>query len=65
MSLLDRFDPVFTATLGCWMGPPYPTAEDLAQTIDERIEEAGRRAEEQFNELQRTDSSRPDSINGR
>ena len=35
MSILDRFDPVFTECLGCLCPPPYPFAICVAQTIDE------------------------------
>ena len=37
MSLLDRFDPVFTDCLGCLCPPPYPTALCVEQKIDEAI----------------------------
>lgn len=35
MSILNRFDPVFTECLGCLCPPPYPFAICVAQTIDE------------------------------
>lgn len=37
MSLLDRFDSVFTDCLACLCPPPYPTALCVEQTIDEAI----------------------------
>ena len=37
MSILDRFDSVFTDCLACLCPPPYPTALCVEQTIDEAI----------------------------
>lgn len=37
MSLLDRFDSVFTDCLACLCPPPYPTALCVEQTIGEAI----------------------------
>ena len=51
MSLLDRFDPVFTECLGCLCPPPYPTALCVEQKIDEAIIKAKILADKQFEEM--------------
>lgn len=45
MSILDRFDSVFTDCLACLCPPPYPTALCVEQTIDEAIIKANILAE--------------------
>lgn len=55
MSLLSLYDPVFP--VGYLLDPPYSTAEELAETIQEAIDKAETLAEDQFNELQRTNGN--------
>lgn len=55
MSLLSLYDPVFP--VGYLLDPPYSTAEELAETIQEAIDKAENLAEDQFNELQRTNGN--------
>lgn len=48
MSILDRFDSVFTDCLACLCPPPYPTALCVEQTIDEAIIKANILAEKLY-----------------
>lgn len=57
MSLLDLYDSVFP--ISYIFNPPYNTAEEVAEVIQDSIDKAEATAKRQCNELQRADQKRP------